>query len=475
MTEEGPRRASRFASGIELGGKYALVERIGSGGVGEVWSAMNRTTRGALALKVVAAGSVSPDANARFRHEAALSASLTHRNIVRVYDLIEETDGTLALVMELLRGETARDRLLRTGLLPVSAAVSIATQVASALSHAHSLGIIHRDIKPPNIFLATEPDGEITPKLLDFGIAKTAACSVQTNHGQLLGTPRYMSPEQIRAEGIDGRSDLFGLGVVLYELLTGRSPFAAGFATASLAAVLEAPIPPDTRIPDALWNVITCVLAKDRNERYPSADDFAEALRNAIKRREGSLSRILVRSRPPPPIAFDAPLFTAPSSDAPVMTAPVMSGEEEAPIAHDDSGSIDRAPVHRRSRARTMVGGIVALAVVLFGVGAIRSAASHRSERVVMASPSVVFAPASQPPPPVTNLAAVTSPSPLPAATPIASAAPGPNDAHASPQTTPTTSPVAATFTKSGSTTRPRAPAPVGAQKPADVVRDPGF
>src|SRR5258706_1354108 len=362
MTGEASINA-RFVPGAIVGERFILRSRIGTGAVGDVWGAVTRTTHGTVALKLISHGTVSRDAAARFRREASLSASLTHRNIVRVYDFFEEGDGTLALVMEHLRGENARDRLLRTGLLPPSAAVSICTQILSALAHAHGCGIVHRDIKPPNIFLATEPDGSITPKLLDFGIAKTSRASVHTINGQMLGTPRYMSPEQIRADAeLDARSDVFSLAVVLYELLTGRSPFAAAFATASLAAVLETTVTSDPRIPPPLWDALERALAKDRNDRYGSATEFAEALREAIGTNQLSLSQVLVRSKPPPPqVRYDAPPVPLPSD----------------PVAEGSTLAV--RPDRRRARTRRFVTVSLALSLFVLGIGIIRYATTRQA------------------------------------------------------------------------------------------------
>jgi serine/threonine protein kinase len=352
-----------FAPGVTLGGKYTLQSRLGSGAVGEVWAATNRSTRATVALKLVGAGTVSRDAASRFRHEAALSGPLSHRNIVRVYDFLEEPGGTLILVMERLRGENARERLLRTGLLPAASAVSIATQILSALEHAHANRIIHRDVKPPNLFLSTEPDGSITPKLLDFGIAKTEASTVHTLNGQLLGTPRYMSPEQIRGDTtLDGRSDLFSVATVLYELLTGRCPFAAAFSTASLALVLEGAVAPDPHIPAALWHVLEKAFAKEREARFGTADAFADALREAIQTSDASLSRVLLRSNPPPPLVIDSPLVR------PLPGPPS--------IIVDDDDDVLRASARRRTRARRVMWGTVTASCLVLGAAVVRSIAS---------------------------------------------------------------------------------------------------
>ncbi|HEX4447178.1 MAG TPA: serine/threonine-protein kinase, partial [Polyangiaceae bacterium] len=202
-------------------------------------------------------------------------------------------DG-LVLVMELLRGETLERHLKRRGPLPAREALAIAVLLLSALAHAHATGIVHRDVTPANVFLAIDPDGHVTPKLLDFGIAKVPAGDQQTLDGRALGTPRYMAPERIRDEGVlDGRSDLFSLGVVLYEMLTGVCPFAAASPAASLAAVLEADVDPDPRIEPRVWLELRRALAKRPYERPASAGAMAEGLLSAAGETENRLADAL--------------------------------------------------------------------------------------------------------------------------------------------------------------------------------------
>lgn len=267
--------------------------------MGEIWVARNEMTSAEVAVKVLR-GDLDRklEVEARFRHEAQLGAMLTHRNIVRVFDLLLEPDGALVLVMELLRGETLR-RHLKSGPISAKEAVAIMLPILSALHHAHEEGIIHRDLKPANILLAVDPDGHVTPKLLDFGIAKVPTSSVKTMFGRVLGTPRYMSPEQIRADPkIDGRSDIFSAAVLLVEMITGASPFAADSPSASLASVLEDPVDPDPRIDPRLWLVIQRALAKRPYERYANAAEFAAALKLACDLTDGELHEVLQQQKP---------------------------------------------------------------------------------------------------------------------------------------------------------------------------------
>jgi eukaryotic-like serine/threonine-protein kinase len=285
---------------MRVGGKYRLGKRLAVGGMGEVWVARNQATGADIALKLCGGDAANEEAALRFRQEARLGAMLSHRSIVRIFDLVEETDGTLLLVMELLRGQTL-DRHLRTrGPLPSKEAIAIMLPVLSALAHAHDRGIVHRDVSPANIFLTVDPDGQVIPKLVDFGIAKLPASGVKTIEGSVLGTPRYMAPERIRAQSdVDGRSDLFSIGVILYEMHTGSSPFDATSPSASLAAVLEVVVDPDPRIDPPVWIELQRALAKRPYERHAGARQMADALRTASGETEASLAHWLQRSPPP--------------------------------------------------------------------------------------------------------------------------------------------------------------------------------
>src|SRR5262249_27614251 len=272
--------------------------------MGAVWIARNELTGAEVALKVLRPDGKTDaikDVVERFRYEARLGSMLRHRSITRVFDMIEEPDGTLVLVMELLRGETLPALLRRKESLGTREAVAIAVPILAALEHAHENGIVHRDVKPANIYLGVEPDGHVIPKLLDFGIAKVHTATLHTLEGLVLGTPAYMSPEQIRATTgeLTGRSDLFSMGVVLYEMLTGAPPFDARVPSAALAAVLEEPVDPDPRIDPRLWIEIQRALAKRPQERHTSAGEMARSLCDAVTETEEALAASLRRSKPP--------------------------------------------------------------------------------------------------------------------------------------------------------------------------------
>ncbi len=270
-----------------VAGKYRLVRRLGVGGMGAVWAARNDATGAEVALKVLLASDASEDLVERLRREAYATARLSHRSIVRVYDLIDfgEAGDQVAIVMELLHGRTLADHLKDRGKLPLEEVVAIALPILGAVEHAHRHGVVHRDLKPENVFLAVDPDGIVTPKILDFGISKLRVAPRRpaiTQDGELLGTPSYMSPEQVRGTDLDGRSDLFNVGILLYEMLTGHNPFLGHGLHGILLSILEEEPKRVAGVPTAVWRVIERALQKDPERRFASADELATALRRAI-------------------------------------------------------------------------------------------------------------------------------------------------------------------------------------------------
>ena len=308
IPSEPPRR---LEAGARVAGKYRLARRIAVGGMGEVWRARNETTGAEVAVKVSRRND-GDGTSVRFRTEAQLGSMVSHRNIVRIFDLVEDADGSLVLVMELLRGESLAQHLKARGRLDVREALAIAVPILSGLGHAHAEGIVHRDVTPANVFLAVDPDGQVTPKLIDFGIAKLPAAGNHTLDGRVLGTPRYMAPEQIRGQALDGRADLFSLAVVLYEAIAGSCPFDAGSPSASLAAVLEAEVDPDPQIEPRVWLELARALGKRPYERHATAAAFAEGLRLAVGETDASLAPLLRRA-PPSRADADADTAEAPS------------------------------------------------------------------------------------------------------------------------------------------------------------------
>jgi serine/threonine protein kinase len=357
--------------------------------MGEVWVARNQATGADVAVKLCRGGVATDEATLRFQHEARIGATLSHRSIVRIFDLVEASDGSLLLVMELLRGETLECYLNAHGPLPTKEAVAIALPILSALAHAHDFGVVHRDVTPANIFLAIDPDGRVIPKLVDFGIAKLPASSVRTLDGRALGTPRYMAPEQIRGQGeVDGRSDVFSMAAVIYEMLTSICPFAASTPSASLAAVLEAVVDPDPRIEPRVWIELQRALAKRPYERHEGANELAEALRIASGVTEADLAGLLLRA---PPSRENRP-----GDGAPTQSTRSVGGR---------SFGYPRALLARPVRlASWVMGALLAASLALGTMVAVRH--GRRDAQVATAAPTAVSIRATnQPPAPMaTNL-----------------------------------------------------------------------
>ncbi|MGI5863492.1 MAG: serine/threonine-protein kinase [Myxococcales bacterium] len=272
-----------------IGGKYAIIGLIGSGAMGAVYKALQEPVGREVAVKVIRRGDSNRDeeARARFLREAKIAAQLSNPAAVTLFDYGAEKDGVLYMVMELIRGRTLADALAEGAFGP-ERIVPIATQVLYALSEAHERGLVHRDIKPANVMLVRGSWGEELAKVLDFGIAKAVDASdevFKTQAGLVLGTPLYMAPEQAREREVDGRADLYSVGVMVYEALTGKLPFTGGNAFEVLLAHRDQPVPPfpaDSRVPEALQQVVFRALAKNRDERFPTAAAMAQALMAAL-------------------------------------------------------------------------------------------------------------------------------------------------------------------------------------------------
>ena len=272
--------AGALAPGRVLGGRYTLERRIASGGMAEVWQATDGVLRRQVAVKLLYPHLAADQTFlARFRSEALAAARLHHPGIVAIFDTVSEPGtGTEAIVMELVRGKTLREHLDTRGVLDPGEAVDIAAEVADALGAAHAAGMVHRDIKPANILLTD--DGRVM--VTDFGIAKLADQPDHTQTGTMLGSVKYLAPEQVEGQRVDGRADLFALGVVLYESLGGRAPWVADTQTATAVARLHHPpmplrqLRPD--IPPPLEQVVLRSLSRAPDDRYPTADAMRRAL-----------------------------------------------------------------------------------------------------------------------------------------------------------------------------------------------------
>ncbi len=265
-------------------GRYEIISELGQGAMGFVYKARDPLIDRIVAVKTINLGLAleeKEEYEARFYQEARAAGRLNHPNIVTIHD-VGKCGDIAYIAMEFLQGGELRDLLRVNKILPVSQVVDIVAQVASGLAYAHEHEIIHRDIKPSNIMLIRE--GRV--KITDFGIARMASSLVRTQTGMVMGSPKYMSPEQVMCKEIDPRSDIFSLGVMLYEMLTGTSPFSGDNVNAIMYQTLNfIPVLPsilNSRVPDMLNFIVIKALAKDKEDRYQNASDFAADLRACL-------------------------------------------------------------------------------------------------------------------------------------------------------------------------------------------------
>lgn len=260
-------------------GRYRVVRELGRGAMGVVYEAEDESLLRHVAVKAMLLADDPEERalhEARFRQEGKAAGSLSHPNIVTIYDMGREGDW-LYIAMELVHGEELRSQMNR-GPLPLRAALKIVSQVASALAAAHARGIVHRDVKPANIMVLPGDKA----KIMDFGVARMQASEVKTQTGMMLGSPKYMAPEQVEGHGVDHRSDIFSLGSVLYEAVAGVAPFQGKDIGALLMDIMRADPPSPGRfnaaIPPELDRVILKALRRSRDERYQDAQQLADDL-----------------------------------------------------------------------------------------------------------------------------------------------------------------------------------------------------
>lgn len=359
--------SDEFQPGMIIRSKYEILSRIGIGGMGAVYKGRHITFNELCAIKVVN-DSIAGDKNflQRFQTEAVVTRKLRHPNAVRVDDFDYTDDGRPFIVMELVEGRNVAEILQSEGPLRVPRAVRIATEVARALGAAHKLGFVHRDIKPGNVVLTTNEQGLEMAKVLDFGIAKLrqAAGDAQsgvamTMTGMVVGTPLYMSPEQFMGkkagEEIDGRTDLYSLGVVLYQMVTARLPFEGdslySIMMQHIQGNVQAPdeIAPDLNIPPALSQVILKAMDKSRELRFQTADEFVAALERVpldsatnahaeapIVDASSEASTVASQASQSPPAPTPSSVPSSERSTPPAPSAPVISqtlGFTPVPVA----------------------------------------------------------------------------------------------------------------------------------------------
>lgn len=348
-------------SGTTLG-NYQIIQEIGRGGMAIVYKAFQPSLRRYVALKVLPEYyQADPEFVARFQREARAAAQLSHPNVVTIYDVGEQA-GIHYIAMEYLEGGSLLDRLSRGPLGPEDA-LRIVEQVGSALDFAHSHGLIHRDIKPANILFSADS----RPKVTDFGIARAGDAARLTQAGTMLGTPEYMSPEQAQGVPVDHRSDLYALGVILYEMLTGRVPFRADTPHAIVYALIyQAPPPPRQLRSDlspAAEAVLLKALAKQPDQRFQTGAAMAAAFRSAVAVQPPSPAVVgrSGRPQPAPPVIIPAP------PSVPVRDSEMEQGQDPARGQPNWVGA--PAPIKKgRPLVWLLVGVIGLLAVVLAGL-----------------------------------------------------------------------------------------------------------
>jgi len=266
--------------------RYEIESQLGEGGIGVVYKAVDPALNKVVAIKILSGSNLTADQQLRFQNEAKTLAELKHKSIPEVYNFSITENGAPYMVMEFISGRSLDSILSDHGKLRPHHAIDVAMQISEALKHAHSAGIIHRDVKPANVILSDASDSAV--KLVDFGLAKLENSlhenQFQTKTGAIIGSPPYMSPEQLRSEKLDARTDIYALGCVLFEMLTGTSPFLGDNALETASKHLNDKIPflPETIEPpdlrDELDSVIMRCLAKDRAERFESAKELTESL-----------------------------------------------------------------------------------------------------------------------------------------------------------------------------------------------------
>jgi len=394
-------------------GRYEIAEELGKGAMGVVYKAVDPNIGRTVALKTMRVdlhGADMSDMLRRFQNEARAAGVLNHPNIVTIYDAGED-QGVFYIAMEFIAGQTLQQLLAQMHVLSAEQLVNIGSQICAGLEYAHSKKVIHRDIKPPNIMIA--PDG--TVKIMDFGIAKAGASLTHT--GEVLGTPNYMSPEQVKGKELDGRTDLFSLGVILYEMTTGERPFNGQNVTTVIYKIIHenppAPRELDVTVHPGLSAVIAKCLAKDPEERYQSGADLATALKSykivsvpepratsAIPMMSPNATGFATRviSQAPPtvlrtaaPIPVANPTASAPKPALEVPPTQVINLKKPAPAPPPPP-----APVERSSSG-TLIGAVLLAVVLIVGAVAVM-------KRKPAATPSPAPAETSVPVPPTPSV-----------------------------------------------------------------------
>ncbi len=403
--------------GSIIGERYHVLKKLGEGGMGQVYLAEHVKMGRKSAVKVMNPGMVhDADAISRFNREAANASRINHPNVAGIYDFGETSDGLIYLAMEFIEGESLTSLVEKNGALPPARAADIAKQAADGLSVAHDMGIVHRDLKPDNIMIAKNRDGSDCVKVVDFGIAKAAGAENQkvTKTGLVVGTPEYMSPEQLAGDKLDGRSDVYSLALVAFNMLTGKLPFEGETAQESMIMRLTdepkslAMMKPDTSWTPEVQAVMGKALQRRVADRYQKAADFGVALWQAVermpKKAPAGATQMLgaadgataLMAAPPKTLLDSSPNMPRPESFAPPPApAPVYTGAGPA-----------------KSKTPLYAGGGVAFALAALAMIYVSKSAGKTGSTPIAAdsagrNATVVTAPAVTPPQTASGVATV--------------------------------------------------------------------
>ena len=378
--------------GRVVGGRFKVSALIARGGMGKVYRAEQAPLGRVCALKVLNpsyAGEQDPEFHRRFFLEASIASKLTHPNTVTIFDYGRTDDDIYYMAMEYLEGRTLHRAIRDAGQLPEERAAHVARQICRALREAHALGVIHRDLKPANVFLAQHGDEADFVKVLDFGLVKNVSDKGEdlTQTGMFMGSPKYMAPEQIRGDRVDARTDIYALGVILYEMLTGKVPFDRATSVNILMAHVHDEAPPMRStnelisVSSAMEEVVAGCMAKDPERRFRSMDDVLTALKR-VGTAEGTAS---IRA----------------SGSAPPNSATRLGSASRAPEPPLREGSLSGAPfepIQAPARRGSMGVLAAAVALALVAVGAVVSVLFRPRESTPLRAPPIAVAAATAAP-----------------------------------------------------------------------------